>query len=96
MEKVYLTYGEDGFDFRLRGASIKFDDLRVERSTNWKFPHRVYGKGGASIILTDHNLLELMSEYLRYVLCHSEETEVSLTSKSVGYHFSCSIEKVIQ
>jgi len=96
MEKVYLTYGEDGFDFRLRGASIKFDDLRVGGNANWKFPHCVYGKGGALIALTDQNLLELMSEYLRYTLCRNEETEVSLTRKSVGYHFSCGIEKVIQ
>lgn len=82
-----------GFEASIDGATIILTELRVQSNSNWKYPFKLLGKGGASLILTDENLLELTGEYLRYVLCRNEETQVNFHKHTVGFDFSCVCER---
>lgn len=88
--RLMLSCLENGFEANLGSSSMVIDALIVDSASNWKYPHRVTGRGGASMMLTDNQLLQLVSEYLRYRLASGDDSQPSYTSKSVGFNFICS------
>jgi integrase len=89
-EMVHLSH-LDGDNFRLSvgEATIVVNELRIQDNSNWRFPHRACGKGGASIALDDHQLLQLMSEWLRYRISETS----SLKIDNVDFKFDCWIRR---
>lgn len=87
-ERVFMSRTKDDGDaleVSLGGARILITELRIRPMSNWKTPHQILGRGGASIALTDRQLIEVVAEYLRYRLSDSVVHEQS----QVTFKFSC-------
>lgn len=81
-----VSHGENGdLVVALNDAKIIISELRIRPMSNFRTPHEVLGKGGASLALTDDLLVKLIADYLRFSLKES----VNVESKQVGWHFKC-------
>jgi hypothetical protein len=89
-ERVFVSRGEgDELQLSLNGATMSISELRVRPMSNWKTPHQLLAKGGASIALTDAQLMQVVGEYLRYRINES----CSHSQKQVGYEFTCTVKR---
>jgi hypothetical protein len=65
---------------------IQMDGLHVTRSCNWAKPHKLHGRGGAAVLLTQVDFLHLLKEYARLTNTYSEKTEINSSSAN-GFLF---------
>jgi hypothetical protein len=89
-EMVHLSH-LDGDNYRMSvgEATIIMSELRIQDNSNWAFPHRVCGKGGASIALDDHQMIILVSEWIRYRVSETTDYRVD----NVDFSFLCRVKR---
>ncbi len=81
---IQLSCTENGFCLsKDLQTEIMLDDVHIVSNSNWKFPWRIVGHGGANIAVTQEELCKFIGEYLRYVLKDNVEYE----NKTVGFEF---------
>lgn len=65
---VSLSCVDDG-EYQLTidlSARFRLTELRIRPASNWKYPHEVMCKGGASVILDSKECAILIAEWMRY------------------------------
>lgn len=72
-----VSRGEDDrtLSVSVGDASIRIQGLRVAPMSNFRTPHQLVGVGDARIALTDLQLVQLLAEWLSFVL-HDDAVHV--------------------
>lgn len=79
------TDSEDHFRLSIGESSIQLTELRIQDNSNFKYPHRVLGRGGASIAIDDYQLMQLVAEWLRFTVMNSAEYKQSDCASSFAF-----------
>jgi hypothetical protein len=83
---VCVSRGDgDCLEVRVDETCIVISELRIRPSSNWVKPYQLLGKGQASIMLTNEQVLKVVAEYFRYTLGEA----VTYEQAGVGFKFDC-------
>jgi hypothetical protein len=89
MSMIHVHRDGENLTVSKDGCTIVITELRIKPMSNWKTPHQILGRGGCCIALTDHELVQLCSEYLRYTTSEA----IEFVSASVDFKLSLTRRK---
>jgi len=84
-DTVHVRRCDDGLAVHVGAGKIICTELRVKAISHFVTPHEVLGRGGASLALTDTQLLRLVAEWLRY----NVQGVAKYEQQQAGWSFHC-------
>lgn len=93
-EKPFISLDNDKSSDTLRVhigySEVRISGLRIAPMSSFVTPHQLIGIGNARIALTDLQLVELLAEWLRFVL---HDDAVHVQSEDTKLKFECWVKR---